>query len=295
VPDDRRAASLARRQRGYVTRRQLFDLGFGADAISYRVERGRLIPVYVGVYAVGHLPTSVVDRAAGAVLACGPKAVLSHSSAAALWEFLRRWSTPFHITAPSGHSRLGIRVHRSQVLTRADIRTHLGVRVTSPARTVLDVSPTLGAKALTRLVNDALLSSYLRPDSLAELLHRQPRHPGAKLLTPFVESAAGPTRSQLEDEFLAFTSRYGLPRPEMNARVAGYEVDALFRQERVIVELDGYGFHSSRAAFERDRERDANTLAAGFETVRATWERLRHAPAVEADRLQRILAARRSR
>jgi very-short-patch-repair endonuclease len=290
---DRAIAALAGRQRGFVTRVQLLLIGLGPGAIDYRIRRGWLIPVYTGVYAVGHRPISPIDRAAAAVLACGDGAVLSHSSAAALWGFVKRWRMPFETTARHALRRSGICVHRSRALTHADIRILLGIRVTSPARTVLDVAPTLDAKALTRMVNEGLLSNYLRHAALAELLDRQPRHPGAKRLRAFVESAAGPTRSQLEDEFLAFTRRFGLPRPEMNVRVAGYEVDALFRAERVIVELDGYSFHSSRAAFERERERDANMLAAGFETLRATWERLRRAPVREADRLQRILEARR--
>jgi very-short-patch-repair endonuclease len=290
---DRAIAALAGQQRGFVTRVQLLLMGLGPGAIEYRIRRGWLIPVYTGVYAVGHRPTSPIDRAAAAVLACGDGAVLSHSSAAALWGFEKRWRMPFETTARHALRRSGIRIHRSRALTRDDVRTHLGIRVTSPARTILDLAPTLDAKALTRMVNEALLSNYLRSASLAELLERQPRHPGAKRLRPFVEAGAGPTRSQLEDEFVAFTRRYGLPRPEMNARVAGYEVDALFREERVIVELDGYHFHSSRAAFERERDRDANTLAAGFETVRATWKRLRGAPAREADRLHRILETRR--
>jgi very-short-patch-repair endonuclease len=77
--------------------------------------------------------------------------------------------------------------------------------------------------------------------------------------------------------------------------VAGYEVDALFEAEQLIVELDGWAFHADRDAFERDRDRDADTLAAGCATVRITWERMRRAPAQEAARLQAILTGRRGR
>jgi hypothetical protein len=71
-PVDKQIAALAKRNRGYITRSQLIKLGLGAEAIRYRVRIGRLIPVYAGVYAVGHLPTLPQDRAFGALLACGP-------------------------------------------------------------------------------------------------------------------------------------------------------------------------------------------------------------------------------
>src|SRR5438270_6734894 len=106
-------ANLANRQRGYVTRQQLLKLGLGPDAIRYRVRIGRLIPVYAGVYAVGHLPTSCIDRAAAAILACGNGAALGHHSAACLWGFLKPWRVPFHVTALSAHRRQGIIVHRA--------------------------------------------------------------------------------------------------------------------------------------------------------------------------------------
>ncbi len=107
------------------------------------------------------------------------------------------------------------------------------------------------------------------------------------------EAPHGPTRSEVEDAFLAFSAWFDLPRAEVNTRVAGYEVDALFRAECLIVELDGWEYHGTREAFEDDRERDAETLAAGFRAIRITWERLRDDPAKEADRLRAILSARR--
>jgi hypothetical protein len=266
----------------------------GAEAITYRVRVGRLIPVYAGVYAVGHVPGSPVDRAVGALLACGPGAALSHGSAASLWGIFKQWSMPFEVTARSDHRRQGIRVHRSRTLTRKDIRVHLGVRVTSPARTLLDIAPRLSDPTLTRAVNDLRLASFLRLTALAELLDRCGRHPGAPRLASFIQApTSGPTRSKFEDAFVAFTQRYGLPTPIINARFGGRIVDALLVAERVIVELDGYDVHSSRSSFENDRDRDADHLVAGFPTVRITWPRLRDTPEKEANRLEAILRHRR--
>ncbi|HEY2652117.1 MAG TPA: hypothetical protein VGI50_09365 [Solirubrobacteraceae bacterium] len=102
-----------------------------------------------------------------------------------------------------------------------------------------------------------------------------------------------PTRSQLEDDFLAFCERWELPRPQINVLVAGREVDAWFPEERVIVELDGWAFHSDRDAFEGDRDKDATALALGIPTIRLTDQRMKSQPKAEAARLHRILAARR--
>lgn len=290
--DEARLASLAGRQRGYVTRQQLLDLGAGPGTIKYRVAKGALIVVHAGVYAVGHAPVSAPDRAYAAVLACGPDAVLSHGTAASLWGIDKRWRTPFEVTVPSTRRRPGIRIHRTK-LTRGDIRRHDGIRVTSPARTVLDISPRLTDRALTRAVNDLRIAGFLRPHDLRDLLNRCPTHHGAPRLQALADPQSGPTRSELEDAFQDLSTRFGLPPALVNARVAGYEVDVLFPEEKVIVELDGYGFHRSKESFERDRERDATTLAHGFVTVRITWKRLTDRPENEAARLHQILAARR--
>jgi hypothetical protein len=187
----------------------------------------------------------------------------------------------------------GITVHRSGVLARGDIRVQLGIRATSPARTLIDCAPGTPGRQLTRRVNDALHTPFLTRAQLADVCARFPTHPGATLLTPLTGQTDGPTRSHQEDDFPAFCERYDLPRPEMNVRVAGHEVDAVFVAEKLIVELDSWEFHQSRAAFETDRNRDADTLAAGYATVRITHDRIHQQPDLEAERLREILRARR--
>jgi hypothetical protein len=286
-------AALAARQHGHITRAQLIALGLGPGAVKHRVRLGRLIRVYAGVYAVGHRPTNPVDRAAAAVLACGRGAVLSHGSAASLWGLLS-WEMPFEVSVREDRARLGITTHRIRTLERSEVRTHLGIRVTTPARTLLDIAPRFDDAALTRAVNDLRLAGHLSTRQLAEVLERTRNRPGLKRLRQIVEgSTTAPTRSAFEDEFRKFAERFGLPSPEINARVSGREVDALFRAEGVIVELDGYRYHGGHEAFERDRERDAASLEEGYETVRITWQRLSASPAREARRLERILRARR--
>jgi Protein of unknown function (DUF559) len=288
---DRLIAAVAAKQFGYITREQLYTLGLSRRAIEGRIRVGNLIPVYRGVYAVGYVNRTPVARSAAAVLACGEKAALSHGSAASLWGFTRHWDAPFEVTAPSTRKRQGVKVHRSRTLARRDITRQLGIRVTSPARTVLDNAPRLTGKRLSRFVNDALRTPYLHVPDLADVLNRNPNHPDVKRILPFVHT---PTNSPLEDDFLAFARRYGLPTPTTNTHLMGYEIDVLYPRERVIVEVDSHLFHSDRDSFERDRKRDVVMLEAGYVTVRITDERMKHEPEPEARRLLAILAARRN-
>jgi hypothetical protein len=260
--------------------------------IAYRVKIGRLHLVHRGVYAVGRPPRTALERASAAVMACGPGAALSHRSALALWD-LAPWPWTMAVIAARMHARPGIALHRSTRLLGRDFRRENGIRVTSPARTLLDCAPLLSRKAVPRAVNEALRRKLVRRHDLADVVERFPRHPGAGRLAEFAKSKGGPTRSGWEDDFPAFCRHFGLPEPVMAAKVSGWEVDALFPDEKVIVELDGWDFHSSRESFESDRERDASTLAAGCVTVRVTWERMTERAAREATRLHAILNQRR--
>ncbi len=292
VPKVQRIAALAAKQFGHVTRAQLMALGVTLNEISKWLAKGWLVQEFRGVYAVGHRRREPIARAAAAVLACGDQAVLSYFSAAALWGFVKRWPQIPEVTVPARRRPSGIRVHVHLALESQDARRHKGIRVTSPARTILDVAPSLTQAQRARAVNEARLAKHLRISALEEVMARNPYHPGTRLLRSFVDQPTGPTRSEFEDRFLAFTREYGLPTPHMNARVLGYEVDALFVDAKVVVELDGWSFHSTRRSFERDRERDTALLAAGYVTIRVTWERLVGAPQREAARLQAILEGR---
>jgi hypothetical protein len=259
-------------------------------AIDGRLESGEYVCVHRGVYGIAPRRDGPVSRAAAAVLACGGGAALSHASAASLWGFLPRWTFPLEVTLAEGDRRpRGILTHRCPSLKRRDITRQLGVAVTSPARTILDTAPRLTVKQRTRLVNDARRDGFLHPDSFNDVLARNPLHPGTALLKPFAGDPTNPTRSPFEDDFLAFITKYGLPRPLINTTVHGREVDAYFPEQRLIVELDGWDYHSDREAFESDRERDAENLKHGLNTLRITRQRMTQTPDHEAARLQEIL------
>ncbi len=210
-----------------------------------------------------------------------------------LWGFWKHWDQPFEVTVVVDRRPVGIRVHRCSTLLRRDVSTHHGIRVTSPARTILDMAPQLKPKALTRLINDGRNAKLLTLDDLAEVVDRNPSHAGAPLLRPDLDNPQNPTRSGGEDDFPAFCRRFGLPTPLINTIVHGFEVDAYFPDERLIVELDGWPYHRSRASFEDDRDRDATLLMHGIPTVRITYTRLDHKAERESARLDSILRQRR--
>ena len=273
-----------------MRRAQLIDLGLRPGAIDHRLRTGRLHRVHVGVYSLAP-PTllSRYGRWTAAVLACGDGAVLSHASAAALWELRATSAALIDVTIPTyaGIQRPGIRVHRSMTLFDAETTTNQGIPTTTPGRTLLDLAATMPARALERAIDQA---EALGLD--ITLRHEHAGHRGAARLAA-VRASHGPgttlTRSELEEPFLTLCDDHGIPRPEVNRRVAGYEVDFLWRAHRVVAELDGARWHQSRAAFERDRERDTFLTARGFRVLRFTHRRVVGDAAAVAEVLRAVL------
>lgn len=284
---------LAHRQHGNVTIEQLLALGLSRSWAAHQIKSGILIPVHRGVYAVGRRPKTPVEKAAAAVLACGESAALSDVSALVLWGIWKRWTNPVHVAVATKHRIPGIRAHRLPTLSWRDIRRHYGIRITTPARTLLDVAQSLSDKQLARTVNQALHSPFMTPGQLADLVLRVPHHQQVRRLARFVPiGSSGPTRSEMEQEFLRFCIRFGFPLPLVNTIVCGWEADAFFPEHKLIVEIDSWRFHSTRIDFETDRLRDADHLVAGIATLRITYERLIEQPELEAERLWRILERR---
>jgi very-short-patch-repair endonuclease len=278
-------ARIANRQFGHVTRHQLLGLGVPPRSITRWVQTGRLIQVHAGVYAVGHQQLTAIAVAMAAVLACGDQAVLSHDSAAALWG-VRTWPPLPEVTAPHHRRHNSIKAHRTETLTPKDIRRHRNIRVTSPSRTILDIQAHLTDDQLVRAVNELRLQKHLRATELDRLLTR------SKRISNLIDPQQEPTRSTMEDRFLAFCRTHGLPEPKLNVKLFGHEVDALFEQEKVIVELDSWTHHKERQNFESDRERDAVAAEHGYLTVRVTWARMTSQAVREAARLHRTLQGR---
>jgi very-short-patch-repair endonuclease len=289
---DRIIARLAVDQHGVVTRRQLLAAGIGSDMVRRRVSSERLRRIHQGVYIVGPV-TAPRAREMAAVLACGDAAVLSHGSAATLWQVLNgaHEGAPEVIDSESRHRHPGIRIHHIRTLRADEVAKLDGIPITTATRTLYDLASTVSHRDLERAVAEALARRLTSLSRLAKLLERHPRGRGAANLRAVTERGNPAfTRSEAEERFLALVRDARLEAPEVNVDVAGYEVDFLWRERRLIVEVDGYTFHSSPDAFERDRERDSVLAAAGLRVTRLTWKQLTEEPVAVIARLARALA-----
>jgi very-short-patch-repair endonuclease len=293
---DRAIGALAERQHGVVSRRQLLELGVDRGAIVHRLKLARLRPVHRGIYTIGHRLLTQHGRWMAAVLAYGPHAVLSHRAAAALWGM--RGGTRVEVTVPSGlQGRDGIQVYRAKL--PADERTtHRGIPTTTVPRTLLDLSAVVTKRHLRGALREAEHLRLSDPLSLHDLIARYPRRPGLKAIKALLAEAsvgARIIRSELEERFQDFLVRAGLPLPQTNVVIEGYEVDCVWPEQRLIVELDGHASHSPTHAFELDRARDRKLEAAGWRVIRITWRQLeQESELVEAD-LRRLLQPGESR
>jgi hypothetical protein len=212
-----------------------------------------------------------------AVIACGPGAVLSHGSAAELWDIRRAGGNPEVTRRSGGSPRKGIRLHQTRVLEVAEITEKDGIPVTSMERALLDISARLDDKQTERALVTADRTRSLRWQELYRLIDRTPRRPGVARLRRAalaVDPVAADTVSPLEIDFLALCRRGGLPTPQVNVQVSDHLVDFLWPNERVVVETDGYAYHADRSAFERDHARTVVLEASGYIVHSATYRML---------------------
>lgn len=291
----RKIETLAR-PHGVAGRGQLLAAGVTAGFIDSRVEAGWLRPMHRGVYAVGPIQSDEAPEMA-AVLACGNKAVLSHRSAAALWRILpKRACEPVEVTVVASHTprRSRIRVRRTERLLRSEVTTRRRIRVTTPARTLLDLAATLPLRELEQAMATGERMYAGTQRRLLALLARYPARAGTAKLRQLLGDSHQPAlaRSEAEERFLELIRRSGLPAPEVNARLHGYELDFLWRDQRLVVEVDGFAFHADRAAFEADRHRDAELARRDIQVVRVTWRQITAEPEATLVRIAEVLALR---
>jgi very-short-patch-repair endonuclease len=293
---DQVIAGLAARQRGIVTRPQLIGAGIERGAIKRRLRAGRLHSVHRGVYLVGHAVPPDGAREMAAVLACGAGALVSHRSAAHLWQLLRCPANqpPVDITLVrrDAGARTGIRTHRVRSLDRGDVQTLRGLPLTTPARTLLDLAAAVSRPELERAFAEAQARRLVNDGGIADQLDRNPGRAGVRALRRLVERGPALTRSEAERRMLGLIRAAHLPAPRVNTRLGPYEVDFLWTRQRLVVEVDGYAYHGNRRAFEGDRERDARLAAAGYTVIRITWRQLTSGPEAVVARLAAALVVR---
>jgi hypothetical protein len=265
----RPVSDIATRQLGLITRIQLYELGVGRGAVDHALESGLIRQVHRGVYAVGHFSLPPFAAEMAAVLAVGEGTLLSHQSAAAMWGLIPPVEGDIDVTLVDqdrSRSRAGIRVHRVKSMAPRDATTLRNIPITSPARALLDITPDLRAPELERTFDEGLKGKILTRSAVAETAARSQHRPGAARLVALARAELGSpadTRSWAEGRLRVLIRAGGLPEPEFNAPVGRYRVDALWRRHGLIVEVDGYAFHSTRRSFENDHERDLALTAVG--------------------------------
>ncbi|MEJ2186752.1 MAG: type IV toxin-antitoxin system AbiEi family antitoxin domain-containing protein [Gemmatimonadota bacterium] len=304
---EKEIGELARRQHGVVSRSQLMDLGLRPGAIFRRARSGTLRRLHRGVYQVGPiLPPGGVEMAA--VLACGSATLIADGSAASLWRliltpgdpapkptgrapkptgrapkptgesFTPSDAAPVHVlrVGGGGHPRPGIRMRRVARLDDRDRTLLEGIPVTTPGRTLLDLAARAGIRELERAVARAERERLVTRDELVARLDHAAGRPGAPALRAVLKLAGGPAvvRSELEGAFLDLAREAGLPPPEANAAVGGYELDFLWRDLGIAVEVDGYRYHGTRSRFEADRRRTTRLAALGIQVIPLTWRQV---------------------
>jgi very-short-patch-repair endonuclease len=271
---------------------ELWACGLSPDSVMRRRRAGWLHLVHPGVYSLGHVGLTLRGRCLAAVKACGPGAALSHRSAAVLWGLLQ-WDEDWlpEVTVPTGHARKipGIIVHRTRVpfeVIRFD-----AIPVTTPARTLIDLSSVLSLKPLRRAVREAMA---LKRVAVKDITAVRGRKGGAKL-TKILADGYVPTRTELEDAVHDVIRRGRFEEPQVNRDmiVGGRwtRPDFLWPEQRLVVEADGRAWHDHRLAREDDAERQARLEAAGYRVLRVTWQQAIAHPEQTIARLQAALTA----
>jgi very-short-patch-repair endonuclease len=273
-----RVAALAGRQGQMVSREQLLRMGWSDGRIGRARRDGVLQSVLPGVYCVGRPEPGPYGWAWAALLWGGAIAVLSHGWAAWVHRLLPLPEGVPHITTTctSRHRRPEVRSHQVRSLPEEQVTIRRGLRVTTVARTLLDIAEVEGPERATTALQAAEFHRIVHRPDVEALLDTATGRRGVK---PLREALKIPTtRSKLERDFFKLLEQAQLPLPETDKKLHGYRVDFVWPDRRLIVETDGWGSHGTRTGFEDDRRRDARLLARGFATMRITAWRLHREP-----------------
>lgn len=280
-------ARIAADQHGVVTRRQLLDAGITERMIGKRIAVGHLVKLHRGVYAVGHTHLRIEGFWLAAVLAVGDRAALSHRDAAGLHGLRPSNRTRIDVSTTNERKPTAkIHVHGRRLLAARDVTNVQGIPVTTVARTLVDLAEVVAGDALRKALSEAERQGTLDVTGIEAAIGRLRGRRGASIaklrsaLADLKHHGTQLTRSRLEDRLLPLLDAHDLPRPATNAYVEGYEGDAVWRRERLVVELDGWDTHKTRRAFQHDRTK-ANTLTnAGWTVLRFTHDDLVRRPEV---------------
>jgi very-short-patch-repair endonuclease len=291
---DQRIAAVTRHQRGRVSRAQLAAIGLSAGAIQRRLRRGTLVREHATVYVFGHAAGVPLGPETAALLSVRDGAVLSHRSAAALWGIgAADRNVDVLVVGGDAGRRNGVTVHRTRFLDPRDVRLRNGLPVTSPARTLLDNAGQSSVHVLERMFTEAVTRNLVSTADLEDVVARGRGRAGCAALHALLDDENDPafTRSDGEQRMRALIRQAGLPAPLVNAPLYGYEVDFYWPEHDVVVEVDSYGFHTSRWAYERDCRKDAVLRSHGMPPLRFSRRQVRDEPLLVITQVAQAIAA----
>ncbi|HET9197645.1 MAG TPA: DUF559 domain-containing protein [Solirubrobacterales bacterium] len=279
---------IAARQQGVISREQLRAVGLSEEAIAQATASGRLYPLFRSTYSVGRRSVELPARLMAATLACGHGTVVSHGSAAWLLGLWQARPGEVEVIAPieAGRKIPGIRRRFPPAPLPEHASERHGIPCTTPARTIVDLAGIVGVKALAGVIEEAAVLGVLDVSAIDAILDESRRR-GSRRLSLMLEewrrySPRMRLRSRMEARLLPLLTHHSLPIPETNEklRIAGrtFEVDFLWREQRVVVETDGGRFHDNPMAQKRDAERNRLLARAGYRLLRIGWEQLRDDP-----------------
>ena len=287
-------ARIAATQNGRVTRKQLLAAGVTSDAIKHRLKTGRLHIVHRGTYAVGHLATDLRARARQALLAFDGLVFISHWWAAAFWGLMPWPDGPVHVTVakPTARARKhgDIVVLRTTLLDPRDFTERLGLPITTPERTILDLAERLSDWELQALIADAMVRKLVTVHSLMAIVNRAGRRHGVAKLRRALTESPGLTRSEYERLLVRICRAAKLPQPIMNAKLHGYEVDAYFAEYGVVVEVNPFSTHGHKRAHDNDTRKLTDLAARGYIVLGFTDKQLKEQPLYVVAKIQEALA-----
>jgi very-short-patch-repair endonuclease len=294
---DAEVLRLAKLQHGCVHRSQFHAAGFSNKALARRVAHGRLDRLQPDVFLVKRQSPALLERAMAAALEFRGDAVVGGLAAARIWRMVDEAPSEIDVTVAGRNAapRHGVQVRRVKTLARNDVRWRTGIPLTSPARTLIELGAVLDPLELENALAETLVHRLARAPEIAAAIQRAHRFTGIPMLRQLLsysqDSGAAParTRSVYERKLLKLIAAAQLPRPVTNVPVEGHVVDMFWPAQRLVVEFDGFAYHSGRRAFEHDRLRDQDLVAAGYRVIRITARQLDQTPFAVIARLAQAL------
>ncbi len=281
-PWSKAAWDLAEKQHGVISHAQLAELGLGPGAIQHRLRNGRLHPLLRGVYAVGRPQVEPRGHWMAAVLVCGPRALLSHRSAAKLWGIRNGYEwEEVEVVLPleSPRRRAGVRAHRRRDHEALERRVIDNIAVTDPVATLVDLATCVPTGQLEAAINEADHLDRVNPERLRAAIDRLPRRAGVGRLRSLLDApTVALTSTQLERRFLPLATQAGLPVPQTQVWLDGHRVDFYWPDLGLVVETDSLRYHRTPFKQANDKRRDNAHAASGLTTLRFSEGQIQHEP-----------------